>query len=30
MAIPTKFNLETIQKDIDNAIIHYNLNKIVY
>jgi len=30
MAITAKFNLETIQIDIVNAFIHYDLNKVVY
>jgi len=29
MAITAKFDLETTQKDANNAIVHYNLNKVV-
>ena len=30
IAITAKFDLETIQIDIVNIFIHYNLNKVVY
>ena len=30
MAITAKFDLETIQTDIVNAFVHYNLNKVIY
>jgi len=30
MAITAKFDLETIQKDTDNVIVHHDLNKVVY
>jgi len=30
MAITVKFDLETIQIDVVNAFVYYNLNKVVY
>jgi hypothetical protein len=30
MAITAKFNLKTIQIDVVNAFVYYDLNKVVY